>query len=61
MKAELEHPIKSLKGNISPGYYARVLNGKQIIQQRPKRKKPATEAQIKARREFAERYAVAKD
>ncbi len=57
MKAELEHPIKSLRGNISPGYYTRVLNGKQIVQRRPKRDKPPTEAQIKARKAFAEKYA----
>jgi hypothetical protein len=61
MQAELEHPIKSLKGNISPGYYIRVLHGKQIVQRRPKRDKPPTEAQIKARKAFAEKYAVRKD
>jgi hypothetical protein len=61
MLAELEHPIKSLRGNISPGYYTRVLNGKQIIQRRPKRDKPPTDAQIRARKEFVEKYAVAKD
>ncbi len=61
MIAELEHPIKSLKGNISPGYYTRVLHGKQIVQRRPKRDKPPTEAQIKARKAFAEKYAVRKD
>ena len=60
MKAELEHPIKSLQGNISPEYYTRILNGKQIIQRRPKRDKPATEAQKRARKAFAEKYAVRK-
>jgi hypothetical protein len=61
MIAELEHPIKTLQGNISPEYYTRVLNGKQIVQRRPKRDKPPTEAQIKARKTFAEKYAVRKD
>ena len=61
MKAELEHPIKTLQGNISPEYYTRVLNGKQIVQRRPKRDKPPTEAQIKARKTFAEKDAVRKD
>ncbi len=57
MKAKLEYPIKSLQGNLSPEYYARVLNGELIIQRRPKRTKPATEAQKRARREFVENYA----
>jgi hypothetical protein len=37
------------------------LNSKQIIQRRLKRDKPPTESQIKARRAFAEKYAVRKD
>lgn len=57
MKAELEYPIKSLTGNIGDEYYARRLNGKIIIQRRPKRDKPATEAQKRARDAFAQKYA----
>ena len=57
MKAELVYPIKTLRGNIGPEFYTRVLNGKQIIQRRPKRTKPPTEAQIRARKGFAEKYA----
>ena len=49
MKAEAIYPIDSLHGNISPDHYARVLNGQLIIQRRPKRTKPATEAQKRAR------------
>ena len=60
MKAKLEHPIRTLRGKISPGYYIRVLNGAQIVQRCPKRDKPPTEAQIKARKMFAEKYAVRK-
>ena len=58
MKAELEHPIKSLRGNLTKKYYVRVLNGDIVVQRRPKRTKPPTEAQIKARKAFAEKYAV---
>ena len=57
MKAEAIYPIDSLHGNISPDHYARVLNGQLIIQRRPKRTKPPTEAQIRARKGFAEKYA----
>lgn len=57
MIAELEYPIKSLKGNIGHEFYTRTLNGKQVIQRRPKRDKPPTEAQIKVRKSFAEKYA----
>ena len=53
MKAELEYPIKSLRGNIGSEYYTRVMNGKQIVQRRPKRTKPPTEEQQRARKEFA--------
>ena len=58
MKAALEHPIKSLRGNLTKKYYVRVLNGDIVVQRRPKRTKPPTEAQIKARKAFAEKYAV---
>lgn len=61
MKAELEFPIKFLKGNLGSEYYIRVLNGKQIVQRRPKRDKAPTEAQIKARKAFVEKYAVKKN
>jgi hypothetical protein len=61
MKAELEYPIKSLRGNIGSEYYTRVMYGKQIVQRRPKRTKPPTEEQQRARKEFAAKYAVRKD
>ena len=57
MKAELEYPIKSLRGNIGSEYYTRVMYGKQIVQRRPKRTKPPTEAQKRAREEFGKKYA----
>ena len=57
MKAKAIYPIDSLHGNISSDHYARVLNGQLIIQRRPKRTKPPTEAQIRARKGFAEKYA----
>ena len=57
MKAKAIYPIDSLHGNISPDHYARVLNGQLIIQRRPTRTKPPTEAQIRARKGFAEKYA----
>ena len=61
MKAELEYPIKSLRGNLGSEYYTRVMNGKQIVQRRPRRTRPATEAQQRARKEFAAKYAGRKD
>lgn len=57
MIAELEYPIESLRGNLTKEHYARMQYGKLVIQRRPKRDKPATEAQIKARKAFAEKYA----
>ncbi|MBR2450191.1 MAG: hypothetical protein IKB40_01705 [Paludibacteraceae bacterium] len=57
MIAETNYPVKSLKGNLGKKYYARMQYGKLVIQRRPKRDKPATEAQIKARKAFAEKYA----
>lgn len=57
MIAELEYPIESLRGNLTKEHYARMQYGKLVIQRRPKRDKPPTEAQIKARKAFAEKYA----
>jgi hypothetical protein len=57
MKATLIAPFKSAHGNITPEHYTRVLYGEQIIQRRPKRTKPATEAQKRAREAFAKKYA----
>lgn len=57
MIAELNDFLKSLKGNIGKEYYARVQYGKVVIQRRPKRTKPATEAQKRARKEFSKNYA----
>ena len=45
MIAELNYPVKSLKGKLGKQYYARVQYGKTVIQRRPKRDKPPTEAQ----------------
>jgi hypothetical protein len=57
MIAELNYPIETLRGNLTKEHYARVQYGKTVIQRRPKRDKPPTEAQIKARKAFAEKYA----
>ena len=57
MIAELEYPIESLRGNLTKEHYARVQHGKVVIQRRPKRDKPPTEAQKRAREEFAKKYA----
>jgi hypothetical protein len=54
MQASMMAPIAHVRGKISKGYYARVQYGKQIIQRCPKRLKPPTEAQLKAREWFAE-------
>ena len=52
MKARAIDIIKFLSGNLTENHYVRVLNGELVIQRRPKRTKPATEAQIRARREL---------
>ena len=57
MKITPIDPIKTIQGNLTQEHYVRVLNGELIAQRRPKRTKPATEAQIRARKEFAEKYA----
>lgn len=57
MKVETNEPVAKIRGKICPGLYARVLNGEIVVQHCPKRTKPATEAQLRARREFAEKYA----
>lgn len=57
MIAELNYPVKSLKGKLGKQYYARVQYGKTVIQRRPKRDKPPTEAQKRAREAFAKNYA----
>ena len=57
MIAELEHPLESIRGNLTKHYYARVQYGKIVIQRRPKRDKPPTEAQKRAREAFAKKYA----
>ena len=45
MIAELNYPIETLRGNLTKDLYARVQYGKTVIQRRPKRDKPPTEAQ----------------
>ena len=57
MKAKMIVPIASVQGKIAKGYYARVLNGKQIIQRCPVRRKAPTAAQLRAQRDFVQRYA----
>lgn len=57
MKAITNELIESLKGKLGKGLYARKLNGEIVIQRCPKRTKPATEAQIRARKAFGEKYA----
>ena len=57
MIAETNYPIKTLNGNLGKEYYARVQYGKIVVQRRPKRDKPPTEAQKRARDAFAKKYA----
>lgn len=56
MQAKMMAPIEHVRGKIAKGYYARVQYGKQIIQRCPRRQKPPTEAQLKARERFLEKY-----
>ena len=56
MKVRLMVPIEHATGKIAKGYYARILNGTQVIQACPRRNKPPTAAQIQARELFAERF-----
>ena len=53
MIAELNEPIQTLRGNLTKEHYARMQYGKVVIQRRPKRDKPPTEAQKRAREAFA--------
>ena len=57
MLAEMNDPIKTISGNLTKDLYARVQYGKVVIQRRPKRDKPPTEAQKRAREAFAKKYA----
>ena len=57
MKAKMLTPIANVQGKIAKGYYARILNGQQIIQRCPVRTKPPTPAQRRAQRDFVLRYA----
>ena len=57
MIAELNYPIESLRGNLTKDHHVRVQYGKVVIQHRPKRDKPPTEAQKRAREAFAKKYA----
>ena len=56
MKVTLIAPIQSIHGKLSDKYYARVVNGKQIIQRCPVRNNPPTQKQIEARKRFIEKY-----
>ena len=56
MKVTLMAPLESIHGKISDKYYARVINGKQIIQRCPVRTAPPTQKQIEARKRFIEKY-----
>ena len=57
MFAEMNDPIKTISGNLTKDLYARIQYGKVVIQRRPKRDKPPTEAQKRAREAFAKKYA----
>ena len=57
MFAEMNDPIKTISGYLTKDLYARVQYGKVVIQRRPKRDKPPTEAQKRAREAFAKKYA----
>ena len=57
MLAEMNDPVKTISGNLTKDFYARVQYGKVVIQRRPKRDKPPTEAQKRAREAFAKKYA----
>ena len=54
MKAKLIAPIACAHGSIVPGYYTRMMYGKQIVQRCPRRNRPPTAKQISARAKFAE-------
>ena len=57
MIAETNYPVQPRNGNLGKEYYARVQYGKIVVQRRPKRDKPPTEAQKRAREAFAKKYA----
>ena len=57
MLAEMNDPVKTISGNLTKDLYARIQYGKVVIQRRPKRDKPPTEAQKRAREAFAKKYA----
>ena len=57
MIAELNDPVQTIRGNLTKEHYARMQYGKVVIQRRPKRDKPPTEAQKRVRKEFAKKYA----
>lgn len=60
MKATCQIPIATIQGLLGTGYYARILHGKVIIQRCPTRTAPPTEAQLRARQLFVQRYAQPK-
>ena len=57
MFSELNEPIQSRRGYLTNEHFARMQYGKVVIQRRPKRDKPPTEAQKRAREAFAQKYA----
>ena len=57
MIAELNEPIQTIRGNLTKEHYARMQYCKVVIQRRPTRDKPPTEAQKRAREAFAKKYA----
>ena len=57
MIAKLNDALDSIRGNVTREHYARMQHGKVVIQRRPKRDKPPTEAQKRAREAFAKKYA----
>lgn len=53
MKITCHYPIQSLQGTLTEGYYCRVLNGKNIIQRKPRRQ---SDRQRAMREQFGKRW-----
>jgi len=61
MKATPIYPIESMHGNLTPGYYCRMLNGRLIIQRKPcRRGHVPTPCEAANQRLFAAQYRVKK-
>jgi len=53
MKATAMYPLSALHGSITPDHYCRMLNGKLIVQRKPRQTSPRQQAMRQA---FAETY-----